>query len=261
MRRSLKLLAVFLFYLFNAFLVVIFSSYGGVFTYPLIIIGSVFFIQGLDLKVPKNGFLAGALAASVSMGLIIAVLASIGAIAIGTVRDDYSYYLILGIVVQLLVGFGEELSFRASIFQGLDDELGVWPAAVLSSAGFAALHLPSIGLVGLGTQSGLIALGTIFFAGIALALLYKYGGLFNAISFHIVWNYIEYNLFNLGPLEGAIGISKPGPDILTGGAFGPEASIITLIVVALLVVLLWLYYTKLPRKANAAQNISAWPRI
>ncbi len=256
MRRGLKLLAVLLFYLLNAWLVVSFSTYGGILTYPLIIVLSVFFIGILELKVPRKGFEEGAAFAAASMGLVLAVLLLSGSITIGPVRYDFSYYLLMGVLVQLLVSFGEELGFRAAIFQGLFDELGLWPAALLSAAGFAALHLPSMGIVGLGRQSDLIALGTIFFAGIVLALIYRYGGLLNAIGFHFVWNFIEYNLLEMGPLDGAILVSKPGPDILTGGAFGPEASVVTLAVTALLVAAVWLYYNKL-RKPEGAQNISA----
>lgn len=255
MRRGLKLLAVFLFYLLNVWLVVSFSSYAGILTYPLIIALSILFIGILQLKVPRDSFKEGAILAAVSMGFVLAVLLLAGAVTIGPVREDFSQYLLLGVFVQLLVSFGEELGFRAAIFQGLFDELGLWPAAVLSAGGFAALHLPSMGIVGLGRQSDLIALGTIFFAGLVLALLYRYGGLFNAISFHFVWNFIEYNLFDLGPLEGAILVSKPGPDIITGGAFGPEASVVTLAVTALLVAVVWLYYNKV-RKPVGAQNIS-----
>ncbi|HTY92073.1 MAG TPA: CPBP family intramembrane glutamic endopeptidase [Methanocella sp.] len=255
MRRSLKLLLVLLFYLFNAWLVVSFSRTAGIFTYPLIIAASLFFILALKLKVPRNGLLEGGLFAAISMGIVLNGLLLLGAITVGPIRDNFSSYLLTGVVVQLLVSFGEELGFRAAIFQALDDELGMWPAAILSAAGFAALHLPSMGIVGLGRQSDLIALATIFFAGIVLALLYKYGGIFNAISFHFIWNYIEYDLFNMGPLEGAINVSKPGPEILTGGAFGPEASILTMAIMALLIVVVWLFYNKF-RKPKGTQNLS-----
>ncbi len=248
MRLSLKLFVTLFFYLFIALIVVVFSKAvfvaATIFTYPIIILASLSFILLLKLKVPIDGFTSGAVAAIVSMGLVIGILALSGEIVIGPLKDNFRDILLMGIVIQLLVGLAEELSFRASIFQGLRDELGIAPAALLSAAGFAALHLPSMDLVGIGTSSGLIALGTIFFAGIALALLYAYGGLLNAIAFHIAWNFIEYNLFNLGPLEGAISVSKPGPDILTGGAFGLEASVVTLAVTALLAIAIWLYYTR-----------------
>ncbi len=249
MRRGLRLLSVLLFYVFVALMVVVFSSVAGgalagLLTYPIIILASLLFVYALKLKVPIDGFAVGAVAAAASMGIVIGVLALSGAIVIGPLKADFIDILLMGIILELLVGFGEELSFRAAIFQGMREELGIAYAAVLSALGFAALHIPSMDLLRIGSSSDLVALGTIFFAGIALALLYAYGGLFNAIAFHFTWNFIEYNLFDLGPLEGAVSVSKPGPDILTGGAFGPEASVVGLAVMALLTLALWYYYSR-----------------
>ncbi|AFC98893.1 CAAX amino terminal protease family [Methanocella conradii HZ254] len=242
MRLWPKVWAALLFYLFIGLMVVFFSPWAGIFTYPLVILASALFILALRLRVRMGGFLAGSVAAALCMGLVIAFLAIIGAILIGPLRNGYVYFLGIGIAIQLLVGLGEEMSFRASIFQCIFDEAGFWPAAMLSAAGFAVLHLPSMSLLGVGVESGLVALCTIFLAGVALALLYAYGGLLNAIAFHFTWNFIEYNIFNMGPLEGAISVTKIGPDILTGGAFGPEASAVGLVAVALLIPAIWLYY-------------------
>ena len=248
MRRGLKLSATLFFYIFIALMVVFFSSLAGslagILTYPIIILASLLFILLLKLKVPMDGIVAGAVAALVSMGVVLAVLALSGGIVIGSVKANYLEILLNGVIVQLLVSLGEELSFRASIFQGISEELGIGIAALLSAAGFAALHIPSMDLVGVDAPSGLVALGTIFFAGIALALIYAYGGLFNAIAFHFTWNFIEYNLFNLGPLDGAVNVLKPGPVLLTGGAFGPEASVVALAVTVLLAIAVWAYYTR-----------------
>ncbi len=248
MRLRPKALAALLFYLLIAIMVVFISPHAGIFAYPLIILASTLFILALSLRVRGGGFLAGFASAALCMGLIIAFLVATGAILIGPLREDYAYFLGAGIAIQLLVGLGEELSFRASIFQCLLDETGFWPAALLSSAGFAALHMPSMYILGVGAAQGLVALGTVFLAGMALAMLYAYGGLLNAIAFHFTWNFIEYNIFNMGPLEGAISVTKMGPDILTGGAFGPEASPVGLIAVALLVPALWLYFRHSPQK-------------
>ncbi len=248
MRLSLKLAATFIFYLLVALAVVGASFLAdtgiGVLTYPSIIVASLAFIMLLKLRVRLNGFVVGAVAAVVSMGVVLVTLVLSGSIVIGPLAAGFTDILFMGVFMQLLVSFGEELSFRGSVFQGLWDELGLWPAAALSSAGFAVLHLPSMDLLGVGAPSGLIALGTIFSAGIVLALLYEYGGLLNAIAFHFFWNFMEYNLFALGPLEGAIGVSKPGPDLLTGGAFGPEASVVSLAITVLLAAAIWLYYNR-----------------
>ncbi len=256
LRPGPKLSAVLFFYLSIALLVVVFSPYLHAWIYPLLILASLLFVLALKLKVPLNGFLAGAAAATLAMAAVVGTLVLLGAIEIGPLRDNYAFFLLSGIYLQLLVGFGEELSFRAAIFQGLFEEVGIWPATLLSAAGFALLHIPSMELLGIGTASGLIALGTIFLAGIVLALLYAYGGLFNAVAFHATWNFIEYNLLNTGPLGGAISVAEPGPAVLTGGAFGLEASVVTLIVNVLLAAAVWLYYAR-RRKMAGAQTLSA----
>ena len=259
MRLSLKLVATFFFYLFIALMVIVFSAavgpVVGFITYPIIILASLLFILLMRLKIPIDGIAVGTAAALVSMGLVVAVLALSGEIVIGPLKDSFIVIIFNGIIIQLLVSLGEELSFRASIFQGLCDELGIGVAVILSAAGFAALHIPSMDLLGIGAASDLVALGTIFFAGIALALLYAYGGLFNAMAFHFVWNFIEYNLFNLGPLEGAIDVLKPGPALLTGGAFGPEASAVTLAVTILLAIAIWFYYTRAKKAGESTQAL------
>jgi len=254
MRLSLKLAATLFFYLFVALMVVVFSSMEGALTYPLIILASLIFIMALRLRVPLGWPYAGAIAAIVSMGLVLGALVLSGAIVVGPLAGNFIGVLFMGIIIQLLVSLAEELSFRGSVFQGLRDDLGLWPAAALSSAGFAVLHLPSMDLLGVGAPSGLIALGTIFSAGIVLALLYEYGGLLNAIAFHFFWNFMEYNLFALGPLEGAVSVSKPGPDFLTGGAFGPEASVVSLAVTVLLAAGIWLYYDRVRKAGERLQN-------
>lgn len=243
MRLWPKVWAALLFYLFIGLMIVFISPWVGIFTYPMIILASALFILALRLRVHRGEFLAGFAAAAICMGVIIAFLSATRAIEVGPLKGGYAYILAQGVILQLLVGLGEELSCRASVFQSLYDELGLWPAALASAAGFAVLHLPSMGILGVGAESALVALGTIFLAGVALALLYAYGGLLNAIAFHFTWNFIEYNIFNMGPLEGAISVTKIGPDILTGGAFGPEASVVGLVAIALLIPAIWLYYS------------------
>lgn len=253
-RPTLKLVAVLFFYLLLAAIVAVASSSIGVLAYPLIIVFSLLFILALKLKVRVKGFLAGLTAAVISMGLVVAVLLLSGAVRVESLSGQYALMLLQGAVLESFVGFGEELSFRAALFQGLSDELGFAPAVVLSSAGFAAMHLPSMALLGVSWPSALIAVATIFTAGMALSMLYAFGGIYNAVAFHTAWNFIEYNLFGLGPMAGAIIVSKHGPDILTGGAFGPEASVEALAVTIALAIALWVYYRGRKSPSQMAQD-------
>ena len=247
LRPSRKLLAIFLFYLFLMAMVVVVSPLAGIFSYPIMILVALLLILSFNLKVKMDGFLVGLVAAILAMGLVLGIIVFTGAVSIGTLRSNYVLILLSGLLLQLLVGFGEELPFRAAIFQGLDEELGPVLAATLSAVGFALLHIPSMVEVGIMWPASLVALGTIFTAGIALALLYAYGGIFNAIAFHLTWNFIEYNLFNMGPLDGAFSVTRNAPDIFTGGSFGPEASLAGLFVSILLVIGIWLYYSRVKK--------------
>lgn len=260
--RSRRLLGLALFYLFYAILIAAFAGSGGLLVYIAIIGASLVLILALRLDVPRNGFLAGGLLAAAAMGLLVLALRAAGLLAFGPLREGFAGILLAGIGIQLIVATGEELALRAVVFGGLREEIGSAPATLLSAAGFAALHLPSMAALGVAPATGAIALATIFVAGLLLALLYDRGGIGSAIAFHFAWNYAEYHVFGLGPLQGAITVLRSGPDYLTGGAYGPEASVAGLATMVLLTVALWLYYEKTakkrgPGKTNPAAAIPA----
>jgi uncharacterized protein len=213
-------------------------------TYTFIIVVSLVFIKFLGLKIPVKGFLLGSIAAIGSMGLIFAILLISGIASAISLRDNYMIYLFLGVVMQLFVAFGEELSFRATIFNGINSSFNFWPAAIISAFAFALLHIPSMFVLGIGPLAALIALCNIIIAGIVLAMLYKYGGLLNAVAFHFFWNFLEYNAFTLGSMQGALHLTEAGPTWLTGGSFGPEASIVALPIIAAIALIIWYYYKK-----------------
>ena len=76
-------------------------------------------------------------------------------------------------------------------------------------------------------------------AGLLLAAAYKWSGtLWVPIGIHWAWNYVQGNVFGLAVSginigDGMLATRVNGPDIITGGAFGPEASIITVVLGAL----------------------------
>jgi membrane protease YdiL (CAAX protease family) len=213
-------------------------------TYSLVILASLLFLRTLGLRISRGGFLAGPLAAITSMGLIFVVFVAAGLVSAISLRDNFVLILLTGAVMQLFVAFGEELSFRAVVFRGLDINIGFWPAAGISAAAFALLHIPSMFTLGIEPITAIVGLCTILVAGVVLAMLYKYGGLLNAVGFHFFWNFMEYHLFTLGSLEGALNLNESGPALLTGGSFGPEASVVALPVVVAMAIAVWYYYKK-----------------
>jgi membrane protease YdiL (CAAX protease family) len=129
-------------------------------------------------------------------------------------------------------GTVEELIFRGSIFRLLWSTFGVWWALGLSSALFGVMHLAKPGAELMGV------LGIIFGGGLPLAALYLLTGrLWASIGYHIAWNFTEAYVFGAQVSGTGFGASlyqvRPaaGVDALwSGGSFGPEASVASVVV-------------------------------
>ncbi len=134
----------------------------------------------------------------------------------------------------------EELLFRGYAFQVLVAAVGAPLAVALSSGLFAVFHLFNPDL-------SWVALVNIGLAGVILAGAYlRTRSLWVAIGLHWAWNWAMASLFDL-PVSG-IAFDVPGydtvvlgPDLLTGGAFGPEGGLVTTLLALPLIV--WIYRT------------------
>jgi uncharacterized protein len=110
---------------------------------------------------------------------------------------------------------------------------------LVSSALFGAAHASNPGATV--TSSVAIALE----AGVILAAAYVVTErLWLPIGLHAGWNFTEGSIFSmsvsgLSAPSGLIAGSLKGPVILTGGAFGPEASVVAVIVCLCVAVLLF----------------------
>lgn len=119
----------------------------------------------------------------------------------------------------------EELLFRGYPFRALAESARPWVAIVITSAAFGILH-------GFNPGAGPFALLNICLAGVILALLYFHThNLWLAIGFHWGWNWAEgagfgFAVSGLGPEAGFLQAIPHGPRWLSGGEFGPEASIV-----------------------------------
>ena len=146
------------------------------------------------------------------------------------------YFTAIWLIANLLIGFAEELQFRAYLLATTADGIGFWAAAIVLSAGFGALHyffkpherwedFASTGLLGL----------------FMCFTLRRTGSLAFAIGFHAAFDFANLFLWsgqNAG--EYAVGhllqTSWQGPQWLTGGLLGPEASRLVFPVIAIMFV-------------------------
>jgi len=132
----------------------------------------------------------------------------------------------------LLVGLFEEFLFRGYTQFTLARGITFWPAALISSCAFAAVHRLNPGE----TPAGLLA---VFAIGLFFCLtLRRTGSLWFAIGFHAAWDWGEtffYSVPDSGYIAPGHLLSSKlhGPNWLTGGSAGPEASILCFAVIAL----------------------------
>lgn len=139
-------------------------------------------------------------------------------------------FLLPAVAMALSSGVFEELLFRGVLFLGVEHYFGTWVGLVVSSLVFGLTHLINPA----GTLEG--ALFIAVEAGILLAgAVMLTRRLWLGMGFHFSWNYTQSGIFS-GIVSGnvdAAGFIKPtikGPDLLTGGNFGVESSILALIV-------------------------------
>src|SRR5690606_10462502 len=99
------------------------------------------------------------------------------------------------------------------------------------SAIFALLH-------GFNPGFGLTALLGLFLAGLLFAQAYIVTRqLWLPIALHLSWNFAEGPLFGFPvsglPGEGLLTVQLAGPEVVTGGAFGPEAGLVVIVGIAI----------------------------
>jgi uncharacterized protein len=170
-------------------------------------------------------FWVGALVGFATMTTLIAALHLAGAVSLskGTVQGSA-----LGIYAAF-AGFGfvfgamfEELTCRGYLLFTLTTGLGFWPAAVLSSTLFGALHALNPGETAFGCFS------TGVFGFLFCVILRRTGNLWMPIGFHAAYNWAE-SFFYGTPDSGFLARERfltadfSGPTWLTGGSAGKRA--------------------------------------
>jgi membrane protease YdiL (CAAX protease family) len=145
-----------------------------------------------------------------------------------------------GALAALLAATVEETLIRGFLFRIVQMLGGTWIALIISSAFFGAAHAFNPGATV--TSSLAIALE----AGVLLAAAYVLTGrLWFPMGLHAGWNFSEGSLYGLSvsgfTAKNALTHGTlTGPAILTGGAFGPEASIVAVILCfGVAILLLW----------------------
>jgi uncharacterized protein len=176
------------------------------------------------------GFLVG-------FGLFASVILILWFLGLYTVNGfEFIPLLLLGALLGAFVSaLAQELIFRAVIYRITEEWLGTWWAVAISGILFGLIHLSSAGATIFSTIA--VALQ----AGVILAAVYTLTHrIWMALGLHMAWDFANDGIFGVGiagqsgeTLRGSFQASLNGPELLNGGKFGIEASIIALVIVLL----------------------------
>lgn len=151
---------------------------------------------------------------------------------IDAVNDVSELFATRHLPLSLGAGFFEELAFRAILFRIVEEKLGSWVALFVSSLFFGVAHIsnPNATLF----SSIAIAIEAGILLGAAYMLTRR---VWFAVGIHIAWNYVQGAVFGIavsgGEVKGLISSHLEGDELFSGGAFGAEASLITLVICTL----------------------------
>ncbi len=170
------------------------------------------------------GFLGFAIGALLFCG-VISLLWLIGAAQLAGFGDTTR--LAGSLSAAMMAAVGEELLFRGVLFRILERATGTLTALSVSALLFGLAHIanPNATLfssLAIAIEAGLL-LGLAFVAT---------RNLWFPIGIHLAWNFTQGGIFGASvsgfASHGLVKTVFLGPDSLTGGAFGPEASVISL---------------------------------
>jgi len=148
----------------------------------------------------------------------------------------FGWAFLLKVVVYVAIGVNEELTFRGYQLKNLSEGLtgkrigprvAIVLAFLISSAAFSLGHITNAGATVLSTLNLLVA-------GLSLGLPYMLTGeLAISVGLHITWNLFEATVYGF-PVSGSsptthlFSSQQTGPVVWTGGAFGPEAGLLSM---------------------------------
>jgi uncharacterized protein len=171
---------------------------------------------------------AGLLCGALLFAAVILVLVGAGVVRLST--GEGLAVLPYALAAAAVAAVWEEALLRGVLFRIVEESLGSWIALTFSAAIFGGLHAFNKGATL--TSSVAIALE----AGVLLGAVYMYTRrLWMPIGLHAGWNFTEGGIFGAsvsgGHAEGMLSSRfRVGPDLLTGGQFGPEASVVAVVV-------------------------------
>lgn len=222
-----------------------FFSLGGFIVVPLII---YFYVTKIEKRSWRSiGFSKGNAISSTLKGLLIGFLMFSAVVAIGMVLGQFRFngydastlvYLIPCFIIFLIQCFGEEIYARGWTMTYFSKRHSIFVAMVISSIVFVVPHLLNPGI-------DLLSVVNIFIVGLLFAVLFlRFDNIWICGGVHTAWNFSQGIIFgfNVSGLTTPtlMNFTQVGQNLINGGTFGPESSLIaTVVFVVALVLAVW----------------------
>ncbi len=187
---------------------------------------------GLERAGAPARYLRGMLAGCALYIAVLALCAATGTLAYEPGDPSRQGLAVLGGVLLVYLGWAvqgaaEELLCRGWLLPVVAARTRLWVGVLVSALVFTVLH-------GLNPGVSALALVNLLLFGLFAALYALWeGGLWGICALHAAWNWTQGNLFGLavsgaGVAGGVLfNLRTRGPDLLTGGDFGPEGGLAT----------------------------------
>lgn len=230
------------------------GSLTGLFSFGL----SLFLLMAYNKKVNKRdhaalGFATESPLKEYGQGILAGLVAIVTVVGLAWILGAYSFEvssktnwlaILLFAVGFALQGMTEEVICRGYVQSSIASRYGMWPGLMASSIFFTLLHAMNPNL-------SFFSILNLFLFGLVFSLLYWLtDSIWLVGAAHSIWN------FSLGPVLGIavsgnrlpstilVGQALAGKDLLSGGSFGAEASILTTAFGILVCILLYLAIRK-----------------
>jgi membrane protease YdiL (CAAX protease family) len=177
-------------------------------------------------------FWIGWLAGLLEISLLIGSIAAFGGYSFGSLAlhgSELFRWAALWALCMLFVGLFEEFLFRGYALFTLTTGIGFWPAAVVLSVFFGAVHMQNPGESSIGVAA-------VVLVGLFLCFtIRRTGSLWFAVGLHAAFDFGETFLYSV-PDSGVLlpghisNATLHGQAWLTGGSVGPEASVFDFII-------------------------------
>ncbi len=184
-----------------------------------------------------KGFLLG-----VGMnGLVVIIIASLGGIDFSSEAQFSTDPATIGIVILFFFGFivqgaSEEILSRGWMFQVIGARYKPWLGVLISSIVFMVLHLGNQGI------NVISVINLTLFALMMALFVMNDSSIWVACGWHSAWNWTLGNFFGLSVsgMEEKVSIihlHTKGNELISGGGFGPEGSLITTVVLLITIII------------------------